>query len=404
MRTQIAAAMTALALLLFPLGAFMIVHQGFELTMERERARALSEEAAIARAVALEIADGTQQTLFSAASGLQRRYGSRSLDVALVYCGEMMAGAAKPQAAGMEQLLDTDGRATLLDGAAQQLHIAHRLSSDLLLLVSSDVSSVYAFRRELALWAGGLSLCGVLMSGLLSLVVSDWLARPYKRLAQQRQELIDALAHEMRTPLTAILGGVRLLERANLAPESRAQLLDSMAKEAQRLSEMDERLLLLTRMEHDAPEFTRFSAMEMAREALAVFDGVELAGENTEFVAERELTVLLLRNLVVNAKRAGGDEPVRVQLFEHGFSVTDSGCGMTQEQIARAFEPFYKADKSRARAQGGAGLGLTLCQKIAQLHGGELEITSEVGRGTCVVYVIGTSAKQRAAGIEQRLI
>ncbi len=404
MRTQIAAAMTALALLLFPLGAFMIVHQGFELTMERERARALSEEAAIARAVALEIADGTQQTLFSAASGLQRRYGSRSLDVALVYCGEMMAGAAKPQAAGMEQLLDTDGRATLLDGAAQQLHIAHRLSSDLLLLVSSDVSGVYAFRRELALWAGGLSLCGVLMSGLLSLIVSDWLARPYKRLAQQRQELIDALAHEMRTPLTAILGGVRLLERANLAPESRAQLLDSMAKEAQRLSEMDERLLLLTRMEHDTPEFTRFSAMEMAREALAVFDGVELAGENMEFVAERELTVLLLRNLVVNAKRAGGDEPVRVQLFEHGFSVTDSGCGMTQEQIARAFEPFYKADKSRARAQGGAGLGLTLCQKIARLHGGELEITSEVGRGTCVVYVMGTSAKQRAAGIEQRLI
>lgn len=404
MRTQIAAAMTALALLLFPLGAFMIVHQGFELTMERERARALSEEAAIARAVALEIADGTQQTLFSAASGLQRRYGSRSLDVALVYCGEMMAGAAKPQAPGMDALLSTDGRATLLDGGEQKLHIAHKLSDDLTLLVSSDVSGVYAFQRELALWAGGLSLCGVLLSALLSLVVSSWLARPFKLLAQQRQELIDALAHEMRTPLTAILGGIRLLERANLDAQSRTSLLSSMAKETQRLSEMDERLLLLTRMEHDKPEFTRFSSMEMAREALAVFDGVELAGENMEFVAERELTVLLLRNLVVNAKRAGGDEPVRVQLFEHGFSVTDSGCGMTQEQIARAFEPFYKADKSRARAQGGAGLGLTLCQKIAQLHGGELEITSEVGRGTCVVYVIGTSAKQRAAGIEQRLI
>lgn len=404
MRTQIAAAMTALALLLFPLGAFMIVHQGFELTMERERARALSEEAAIARAVALEIADGTQQTLFSAASGLQRRYGSRSLDVALVYCGEMMAGAAKPQAPGMDALLSTDGRATLLDGGEQKLHIAHKLSDDLTLLVSSDVSGVYAFQRELALWAGGLSLCGVLLSALLSLVVSSWLARPFKLLAQQRQELIDALAHEMRTPLTAILGGIRLLERANLDAQSRTSLLSSMAKETQRLSEMDERLLLLTRMEHDKPEFTRFSSMEMAREVLAVFDGVELAGENMEFVAERELTVLLLRNLVVNAKRAGGDEPVRVQLFEHGFSVTDSGCGMTQEQIARAFEPFYKADKSRARAQGGAGLGLTLCQKIAQLHGGELEITSEVGRGTCVVYVIGTSAKQRAAGIEQRLI
>ena len=94
---------------------------------------------------------------------------------------------------------------------------------------------------------------------------------------------------------------------------------------------------------------------------------------------------------MVNAKRAGGCEPVCVALFENGFSVTDSGCGMTTEQIARAFEPFYKADKSRARTQGGAGLGLTLCRKIAQLHGGTLGIESEIGKGTRVVYYFDTS-------------
>ncbi|MBQ7886732.1 MAG: HAMP domain-containing histidine kinase [Clostridia bacterium] len=391
MRTKIAAAMTALALLLFPLGALMIVHQGFSLTMERERARALSEEAAIARAVAMEIADGSQETLFSAASGVQRRYGSGTLRVALVYRGEMMAGAERPQAEDTGKLLATEGRATLLDGDAQLLHIAHKLSEDLTLLLSSDVSGVYAFRRELAVWAGVLSLCGVLLSSLLSIVVSGWLARPFKLLAQQRQELIDALAHEMRTPLTAILGGVRLLERANLDQESRADLLSSMAKETQRLTDMDERLLELTRLEHETPEFTRFSSMEMAKEAVSVFDGAELSGEDAVFFAERELTILLLRNLVVNAMRAGGEESVRVALLSDGFSVTDSGCGMTKEQIARAFEPFYKADKSRARAQGGAGLGLTLCQKIARMHGGTLEIESEIGKGTCVVYHFDTT-------------
>ena len=391
MRTKIAAAMTALALLLFPLGAFMIVHQGFALTMERERTRALSEEAAIARAVALEIADGTHETLFSAASGLQRRYGSRTLSVALVYRGEMMAGSERPQAAGMAELLATQGRATLLDGAQQRLYIAHWLSEDLTLLLGSDVSAVYAFRRELALWAGGLSLVGVLLSGMLSVVVSGWLARPFKLLAAQRQELIDALAHEMRTPLTAILGGVRLLERASLDDESRSSLLCSMAKETQRLSDMDERLLMLTRLEHDVLDFAPFSSMDMAKEALAVFDGVEIEGEDAVFTAERELTILLLRNLVVNARRAGGEAPVRVRLLADGFSVTDRGCGMTKEQIARAFEPFYKADKSRARAQGGAGLGLTLCKKIAQLHGGSLEIESETGKGTRVVYHFDTS-------------
>ena len=402
MRTKIAAAMTALALLLFPLGAFMIVHQGFALSMERERTRALSEEAAIARAVAIEIAGNTKEALFTTASGLQRRYGSQSLEVALVYRGEMMAGSDRPQTKGADELLETQGRATLLDGAMQKLYIAHRLSDELTLLVASDVSAVYAFRRDLALWAGGLSLCGVLLSGMLSVLVSGWLARPFKLLAQQRQELIDALAHEMRTPLTAILGGVRLLERANLDAESRADLLCSMAKETQRLSDMDARLLMLTRLEHDAPEFSAFSSMEMAKEALSVFDGVELLGEDAGFTAERELTILLLRNLVVNAKRAGGTEPVRVTMMKDGFSVADHGCGMTREQTARAFEPFYKADKSRARAQGGAGLGLTLCRKIAQLHGGTLEIESEIGRGTCVVYTMASPAKQRAAGTGQR--
>ncbi len=394
MRTKIVAAMTALALLLFPLGALMIVHQGFSLTMERERERALSEEAAIARAVALELSGETREGMFATASDLQRRYGSQSLTVALVYRGEMMAGRERPQAQGIEELIETQGRATLLDGGAQMLYISHKLSDELTLLLASDVSAVYDFRRELALWAGALSLCGVLLSGLLSVMVSGWLAKPFKLLAAQRQELIDALAHEMRTPLTAILGGIRLLERANLGEEMRAELLTSMAKETQRLSDMDERLLELTRLEHETPHFAVFSSKEMAEEAISIFEGVELSGEDTVFLAERELTILLLRNLVVNAKRAGGTEPVRVTLMKNGFSVTDSGCGMTKEQMNRAFEPFYKADKSRARAQGGAGLGLALCQKIARLHGGKLAIDSEIGKGTRVVYNFDTASRR----------
>lgn len=391
MRTKIVAAMTALVLLLFPLGAFMIVHQGFSLTMERERARALSEEAAIARAVALELSGKSKEGVFTTASSLQRRYGSQALAVALVYRGEMMAGNERPQVQGMEELLETQGRATLLDGSTQKLFIAHKLSDDLTLLLASDVSAVYEFRHELAFWAGGLSFVGVVLSCMLSVIVSGWLARPFRQLAAQRQELIDALAHEMRTPLTAILGGVRLLERANLDEERRVRLLGSMAKEAQRLSDMGERLLMITRLEHDAPEFAPFSSMEMAREALDAFDSVILEGEDAVFTGERELMICLLRNLVVNGMRAGGTEPVRVTLMKNGFSVTDSGCGMTKEQIARAFDPFYKADKSRARTHGGAGLGLTLCQKIACLHGGKLEIESEVGIGTRVVYRFDTS-------------
>lgn len=390
---RIAAAMTALALLLFPLGAWMIVSRAFDLTMERERARALSEEAAIARAVAMEISGADAQKLYAVASGLQGRYGSQTLSVYLIYRQHVMAGAQPPEAEGITELLAASGRATLLDGESRTMLISHRLTDDISLLLVSDVSGVYALRRELSIWAGVLCAAGIALCALLSVLAAYVLARPFRLLAQQRQDLIDALAHEMRTPLTAIVAGSRLLQQAKLPPERERVLLDTMAREAKRLSDMDERLLQLTRLEHEKLVLTTFSSHEMAQEALGIFENVQLSGDDTQFVAERELTIQLLRNLVVNAVRAGGNAPVRVRLHPDGFDVADEGCGMTREQIQRAFEPFYKADKSRSRAAGGAGLGLALCRRIAALHGGRITIDSELGRGTTVCYRFDTTAR-----------
>lgn len=437
MRKRIALCMVALVLTLLGPGMALVVSRSFELTMERERARALGEEAAIARALTLETAEGNVGR--STASTLQTRYGSNELTIYLLQNGETITGEALPTVQKLPELLNTETRATLLDGVSERLLIAHALDGEITLLTALDVSPVYALRRELLRGAAALGLIGLALAGALAIWISGVLTRPLSQLAdaaakladgdyaaplpaakndemnalirafsrmsaaideretalrtqaEERQALIDALAHEMRTPLTAILGGARLLQQSRLSGSQQSELLDTMAREASRLSTMDERLLLLTRLDHEAPAFAPFDSQAMAREALSVFDGVRLEGDDAVFVGERELTILLLRNLVVNAQRAGGKEAVRVTLHPDGFDVTDYGCGMTKEQIARAFEPFYKADKARTRSAGGAGLGLPLCRKIARLHHGELRMESEIGRGTRVCYRFDTS-------------
>ena len=437
MRKRIALCMVALVLTLLGPGMALVVSRSFALTMERERARALGEEAAIARALTLETAEGKVGR--STASTLQTRYGSNELTIYLLQNGETITGEALPTVQKLPELLNTETRATLLDGVSERLLIAHALDGEITLLTALDVSPVYALRRELLRGAAVLGLIGLALAGALAIWISGVLTRPLNQLAdaaakladgdyaaplpaakndemnalirafsrmsaaideretalrtqaEERQALIDALAHEMRTPLTAILGGARLLQQSRLSGSQQSELLDTMAREASRLSTMDERLLLLTRLDHEAPAFAPFDSQAMAREALSVYDGVRLEGDDAVFVGERELTILLLRNLVVNAQRAGGKEAVRVTLHPDGFDVTDYGCGMTKEQIARAFEPFYKADKARTRSAGGAGLGLPLCRKIARLHHGELHMESEIGRGTRVCYRFDTS-------------
>ena len=437
MRKRIALCMAALVLALLGPGMALVVSRSFGLTMERERARALGEEAAIARAVALETASNRFDRY--EASTLQTRYSSKEMAVYLLRDGEPITGEALPEAEKLPELLNTAARATLLDRLGERLLIAHALGDGVLLLAALDVAPVYALRRALMRGAALIVLLGSALAVALAAWISGLLTRPLRQLsaaaarlakgeydaplptakndeigalirafsgmseaigereaalraqAEERQALIDALAHEMRTPLTAILGGARLLGQSKLSEGQQSELLDMMAREAARLSTMDERLLLLTRLGHERPEWTTFDSRAMAEEALRVFDGVRLEGEGAAFVGERELTILLLRNLVVNAQRAGGETPVCVTLHPDGFDVTDCGCGMTEEQLAHAFEPFYKADKARTRGAGGAGLGLSLCRKIARLHRGDVRIESKIGKGTRVCYRFDTS-------------
>ena len=204
--------------------------------------------------------------------------------------------------------------------------------------------------------------------------------------SSQRQQLIDALAHEMRTPLTSVVSAARLIQKDTSNDEMRNEMCDLIVKESRRLSDMDANLMKLTQMNRAELKTETFSLKEMAQEALAVHPDVELSGEDTTVTADRSLIIHLMRNLVNNAKKSGTETPVRVTLNPRGFSVSDEGRGMTAEEVAHCKQPFWKADPARTRASGGAGLGLTLCDSIAKLHNAELDIHSTPGNGTTIEF------------------
>ena len=121
--------------------------------------------------------------------------------------------------------------------------------------------------------------------------------------------------------------------------------------------------------------------------------------EQSRVVLEPDLVKSLVYNLVDNASKAvndGGVISVRATAIPEGcqFQIVDNGRGMAPEELPRITDAFYRVDKARARSQGGAGLGLTLCKQIAQLHNGSIQFASEPDKGTSVTVTLYGKAEQ----------
>ena len=115
--------------------------------------------------------------------------------------------------------------------------------------------------------------------------------------------------------------------------------------------------------------------------------------EDITISADEELFKSLLYNIIENAVKAsaiGQQIELRAGMSDGNvvIAVTDHGIGMTEEDAKKVFEPFYMVDKSRSRKAGGAGLGLALCVKIAELHHAVLTLKSKLGEGTTVYIII----------------
>lgn len=233
------------------------------------------------------------------------------------------------------------------------------------------------------------------------------MSRTLAQAFENQRRFAQNAAHELRTPLAVMQTRIEVF---GMKPERTRQeydsLLETVASNTHRLSLTVQDLLQLADMQ--SPACTeRVELDALARDVVSQLSGpaqvagvqVECTGDSCAVQGSRRLLERALYNLVENAIRynhPGGAVTVRLLRQEDAcvLQVADTGPGIPPDAQSRIFEPFYRVDKSRSRALGGAGLGLALVREIAQLHGGTVEVESAPGQGSVFLLRIPCSEEQ----------
>ena len=218
----------------------------------------------------------------------------------------------------------------------------------------------------------------------------------------QRQEaFMGAFAHELKTPMTSIIGFADLMRQGNLDENTRMMSAEYIYSEGKRLEKLSFKLLDLILLKKDNIVMRKvWLANYMAEIEKAMTPNLKNRGvrlicraEQGRVVLEPDLVKSVLYNLMDNAAKAmdnGGIIAVKATVIPGGcqFVVVDNGRGMEPQELSKITEAFYRVDKSRSRQQGGAGLGLALCKQIVELHNGSMHYESKPGSGTQVTVTL----------------
>lgn len=212
---------------------------------------------------------------------------------------------------------------------------------------------------------------------------------------------MGAFAHELKTPMTSIIGFADLLRQDSLDESTRMMAAEYIFSEGHRLERLSFKLLELLLLQKDGINLKTIwlgsFVAEVERALSPVLDKKNIRllckAEQTKVAFEPDLTKSLLYNLVDNAAKAmdhGGTITVQAASIPGGcqFTVTDEGRGMEKAELSKITEAFYRVDKARSRSQGGAGLGLSLCRQIVELHNGHIGFESQPGQGTTVTVTL----------------
>lgn len=232
--------------------------------------------------------------------------------------------------------------------------------------------------------------------------------------AKDQEAFMSAFAHELKTPLTAIIGYADMIRSMELTTEEKIKAAGYIYSQGKRLESLSLKLLELFVLRKQDFEFQTFDAEFLIQ---SVFDLSEVGILEKDMILKREvepgkiygekdMLISLFANLVDNAKKAsqtGDTIYIRGAKKLEGYqvSVEDEGKGMPKEALHKITQAFYMVDKSRSRKEGGAGLGMTLCNEIVKLHDAVWSIESKEGEGTTVTVTLPYNERKEEMKKEQ---
>ena len=222
------------------------------------------------------------------------------------------------------------------------------------------------------------------------------------RSANMRVEFTANVSHELKTPLTSISGYAELIESGMAQGEQAKTFAAEIHKSANRLLMLINDIIRLSQMDAPMPDL-KFEPVDLAQIAANTFEQLEMSARKADVTlqldakpamveADRQMMDELLYNLCDNAIRYnvhGGSVKLEVRPIRDKVivCVQDTGIGISPENQEHVFERFYRVDKSRSKATGGTGLGLAIVKHIAVKHNAQIELESELGRGTKISVI-----------------
>ncbi len=323
--------------------------------------------------------------------------------------------------------------------------VTDRTTSPVFLGICKDLTSIYSDRHGMLMQYRAVLMILLLVGGMGIYLVSRYITRPIRKLdklaakiaegdyelrssdrsedeighlarnfnrmadrlmqelavkeleAKQKEDFTAAFAHELKTPLTSIIGYADMLNSMKLTEEENREAYFYIYSQGKRLESLSHKLLELVSMDKNPIDFKPIPTKKLEENIRTTVRPIwnqrgikgKIDLEKATLYGDAELLLSMFYNLLDNAAKAMDKGEISFILMKgknvgdaYEIKVVDNGRGIPEEEIGRITEAFYMVDKSRSRKEGGAGIGMALCSKIAALHGISLMIESRLGEGT----------------------